>query len=291
MKPRYRLFPQSILLIVVLAIGCTENPFEETEISIPRRSIHGQVELSDRSSPDGVYVWLESFDFGAFTDQNGRFKMTIPQPQIQAGAGLTGSFRLYFFLANYQLETATIILRNGELDFAHGDFDKTGELKESIYLTKLLDVKTVVQPDKVELDSESNLSFSLTLQAIDDTVFIQFPDKTNGPLAIILAKKTYPDQTFFEVLEISSRAMSAVMIHDTITVVPKNWMAGIHLKAGYFDKGRYKIIPYFLVDPKLIPPVELLNNLGLNIRRPGMDFLNVPMKRNGGDFEVKGVNE
>lgn len=291
MKSSNRLIPQSILIILLLAMGCTENPFEETEITIPRRSIHGQVELSDRSSPDGVYVWLESFDFGTFTDENGRFKMIIPQPQIQAGAGLTGSFRLYFFLANYQLETATIVLRNGEMDFAHGDFDKTGELKEPKYLINLLEIQTEVEPSEIDIDFNGLLSFDLTLRATEDSVFVQFPNMVQGPLAVILAKKIFPDQSFFEVLETNSFSLNAAMIADTITAAPQRWSAHLKLPAGHLPKGKYKIIPYFLIDQKIIPPVELLNNLGNTIRRPGKDFLNLPMKRSGGDFEVKGVNQ
>jgi len=290
MKLHYYLSVNSLLLsIILLTIGCTENPFSNDKISVPDRTIRGKVELSDHSSPEGVFVWLDGFDFGVLTDKKGSFQFNLPPPQAQGGRGLTGNFKIYYYMANYKLATSNIVLRNGEIDFLHGDINKNGELKEPKYLVKTLNIKTEINPSLVNVQYNGFIQVDLTLQATYDTVIIQYPNKSNGPLAILMTQKTYPQDDFFEILEVNSFASNAELIPDTITVAPKEWTAFFVLNAGDLSKGKYKIIPYFLIEQIIVPPSELLNNLGQDLHEPKRDYLNIPIKREGGDFEVEEI--
>lgn len=280
------------LLMAGLALfnQCTDNPFSDTEISLPGTTIRGTVELSDGSSPDGVYIWLEGFDFGTFTDHNGRFQFKLPSPNSQAGGGITGTFEIYAYLANFNLATHTIVLRNGELNYVHSRIHENGELRTSIYLSKFLEIETKIEPKLVDLNYAGPIAVQLTLRALEDTVFIQIPDKTQGPLSILMAQKISPNQDFFEIVVTHPLALNANIVADTITIVPKVWLAGFSMSPGRFPKGKYKIVPYFLIDPKSNLPAEMLNNLGRNIDRPVSEFLKIPTKRTGGDLEVKAIN-
>ncbi|MDZ7341711.1 MAG: carboxypeptidase-like regulatory domain-containing protein [candidate division KSB1 bacterium] len=273
---------------VIMWLACTHNPFDSTEISIPRRTIFGTVQLSDRGQPDGVFVWLEGFDLGTFTDANGYFAITLPITNHQAGSELTGSFQIFFFLANYRIATATIVLRRGELDFQHSDFQENGALRDPIYLRKYLDIQTTVAPAEVYQERDTNLSVELILQALEDTVFVQYPDKAQGPLAVVIVKSSQDNSSF--VWEINDRATIAATVTDTITIIPKAWSAALSLRAGRLERGQYQIVPYFLIHPAVAPPGAMLARLGQNIMRPGVDFLKLPIKRNGGNFEVKGAD-
>jgi hypothetical protein len=280
------------LLMAGLALlnQCTDNPFSNTDISLPGSTIRGTVELSDSSSPDGVYVWLEGFNFGTFTDQNGRFHFKLPSPKSQAGTGVTGNFAIYFYLANFDLAIHNIVLRNGELDYVHSRIHENGELRSSVYLSKFLDIETKIEPTSVDLSYNGPIAVQLTLRALEDTVLVRIPDKLQGPLAILMTQKVSPNQNYFEIVVTHPFALNANMVADTITVVPKVWLAGFSMSPGRFPKGKYKIVPYFLIDPKSSLPAEMLNNLGRNIDRPVSEFLKNPTKRRGGDLEIKAVN-
>jgi hypothetical protein len=128
------------------------------------------------------------------------------------------------------------------------------------------------------------------LRALEDSVFVQIPDKLQGPLAILMTQKISPDQNYFEIVVTHPFALNANMVADTIAMVPKVWLAGFSMSPGRFPKGKYKIVPYFLIDPKSALPIEMLNNLGRNIDRPISEFLKIPTKRTGGDLEVREVN-
>jgi hypothetical protein len=281
-----------VLLIAALALlsQCTDNPFSDTQISLPGSTIRGTLDLSDGSSPDGVYVWLEGFDFGTFTDSNGRFQFKLPSPKSQAGFGITGTFKIYCYLANFNLGTHNIVLRNGELDFVHSRIRENGELRSSIYLSKFLDIDIKIEPKLVDLNYTGPIAVQLTLRALEDTVFVQIPDKLQGPLAILMTQKVSPEQDYFEIVVTHPFALNANMVADTITMVPKVWLAGFLMSPGRFPKGKYKIVPYFLIDPKTSLPAEMLNNLGRNIDRPVSEFLKNPTKRRGGDLEVTAIN-
>ena len=60
-----------------------------------------------------IYVWLEGTELITQTDENGDFKMPLPTSSEQGtGSIVTGTYKLYFYLANYRLEYVTIELLN-----------------------------------------------------------------------------------------------------------------------------------------------------------------------------------
>ncbi|MDQ7065264.1 MAG: hypothetical protein Q9P90_13595 [candidate division KSB1 bacterium] len=132
--------------------GCTENPFfKDDSISQPHRTIAGSVRLSDGLSPDGVFIWLEGHDLTATTDTHGRFSLTLPPPVTQAGdAYPDGVFRVFYFLANYYLETARVKIRKGEFLRAQADVTAKGELAPDKILQKFLRIEVTVGPNEIK---------------------------------------------------------------------------------------------------------------------------------------------
>ncbi|MCI0698440.1 hypothetical protein L0337_41385 [candidate division KSB1 bacterium] len=103
------IFAPGICLLVVG--GCTSNPFGGDEITGGNRQISGNLILKDKSSPESVYVWLEGFGLNAWTNNRGEFKINLPPPASQGPAGgVDGVFALYFYLANYSLQSTTVIV-------------------------------------------------------------------------------------------------------------------------------------------------------------------------------------
>jgi len=278
------------LFILLLIIECTENPFFDDTIKSQNRTIRGQIELNDRSTPDGVYIWFEGFDMGTYSDEKGNFQITLPAPANQAGEGVTGTYKLYYYLANFQLDSSFIVIKNGEIQGLHGDLNSRRELKQSKYLIKILKIKTEIEPAIVTEDYRGAINITLSLDPLIDSVFVKFPNKTEGPVAIVFLKKIFPEEDYFEILDVNGFALSASMVADSLTNVPKIWSAGFHLNADRLPKGQYQIIPYFLIEQGPLP-YNLLNDFGININNPVQDFINVPIKREGGDFEIREISE
>jgi hypothetical protein len=60
---------------------------------------------------------------------------------------------------------------------------------------------------------------------------------------------------------------------------------GFTLIGGVLPPGDYEVIPHMLISHEPIP-VDLLASLGMNFEEPGSDYLNIPIKREGGQFKV-----
>ncbi|MCD4664781.1 MAG: carboxypeptidase-like regulatory domain-containing protein, partial [Bacteroidales bacterium] len=141
-------------VVFLFLFECTHNPFENTKITIDEKIISGKVELSDHSKPNGVYVWLEGFDIGTWTDAHGNFEISLPHARTQSDGRITGTYKLFFFLANYQLDSSFVVIRNGELQLSHGDINESGQLKRPKFLKKILKIETFVSPTSVAENNE-----------------------------------------------------------------------------------------------------------------------------------------
>ncbi|MEA1881332.1 MAG: hypothetical protein U9N31_02890, partial [Candidatus Marinimicrobia bacterium] len=105
----------SIFLGILLVSACEYNPFFGKE-KIPERKITGKISLEFSEDPGHVYVWLENTDLITQSLADGSFTMPLPTPG-EAGAGtiVSGSYKLYFYSANYQLVSIPLEFFNGEI--------------------------------------------------------------------------------------------------------------------------------------------------------------------------------
>jgi len=157
-------------------MACTKNPFGSDEITPGNREISGKVVLSDDFNAEGVYIWLEGFDIGARSDANGEFKVSLPPAAAQGTpSGVTGSFNLYFYLANYGLKSITVVTRNGEFLFSQGEINKDGELNQPKELEKFLDINTVVEPASISTSYSGVVSVDVHLVTpLNDSATVVF---------------------------------------------------------------------------------------------------------------------
>ncbi len=107
--------------------GCTENVLDNQSISSPKNQITGTVKLNQRENAEGIYVWLEGLNIGQKTDENGEFKIEIsPFTLEEDQTGLTGVFNLYYYYANFNLESTKLFFRNGSLASHQDVINETG---------------------------------------------------------------------------------------------------------------------------------------------------------------------
>ena len=271
---------------MLLLVHCTHNPFgSDNEIIRKTDQITGKVDLTNYNSPQKVFVWLEGFDIGTWTDENGHFKIRIPPSRIQPAGGLSGIFNLYFYVSNYKLELVPILINKGELQLSHGNIDNNGKLQRTVFMRKILNIETQVSPESVKEDYSGEVSIELLLQATDDTVTVRFPDKAEGPLSILYFIVDNQLQNSIKIFENNIFAVDAPFKTDSITTVAQVWSSGFQFAPDFLAQGDYKIIPYFIINQQYVP-TALLDNFGRNIERPVFDFINVPARRDGGQFKV-----
>ena len=296
-----RLFLILISLTIFSLFYCTSNPFGSDDVSSQGRKLTGTVALSDNVNPDNVYIWLGAIDVGTYSDSNGEFKLMLPPASSQSGGGITGHFNLYFYVANYNVDTASVVIHKGIIQTGQGDVNEDGKIKNTIILKKLINVSLYTSPAAYPdftgynkaiqeychsfTGYEEPLTVLTELSSTANSSIIKYPNVTQGPSSIIFFKNIDPDQNSTKMLTISENTVDAELTSDEITTNSKIWITGFQLEPGMLPKGKYQIIPYFLIQQNAIPE-ELLNNLCADIETPGLDFINIPMKLSGGILEI-----
>lgn len=268
-----------------LIMSCTKNPFGSDEITSGNREINGKVALNDGFNAEGVYIWLEGFDIGIRSDTNGEFKVALPPPAAQGTpSGVTGSFNLYFYLANYGLKSTTVVTRDGEFLFSQGEINKDGELNQPKELEKFLDINTVVEPTFISTSYSGVISVDIHLATPpNDSATVVFPTSFGRPLGTIILKNLNTEQLFLFRSSKGDPNRPAHIIGSVEQIIEKDFdIGGI---AGQLPVGQYEVVPHLLIRHEQIP-TELLRSLGQNFLEPGADYLNIPMRRLGGRLEV-----
>jgi len=288
MRKYYLILLAHFYSLFVLLSGCTENPFSKDETISGNRVIRGKVELNDGVIPNNIHVWLESMDVSSRTDDKGDFQLTLPPPLKQLGGGLNGVYKLYFFVANYGLDSAKVLIRNGHVEYSQHDIDERGGLRENPCLFKLLDITTTVSPSTVTANFSDTISISLTLQAIRDAVYVTLPkmnlDVPKGRkdlLSAIFMKKVNSNENLVNKIHNGGEVERDYKIGN----IPQQWLLNFIYEKGMFAPGDYQAIPYLLIQHRYLPR-GLLKSLGEGIEDFGADYLNIPLKQKGGEFHV-----
>lgn len=293
MKTRYiTLAVVTMAIAVLLQFDCTKNPFGTDKISAVDE-VKGKVILNDGASPDSVFIWLQGLNLNTWTNQNGDFKIKLPSVRSQGGAGLTGSYHLYFFVMNYRIDSALVVLRNGRLEYSHGAIDAAGNLKEPKTLFKILDIQTEIDPpdfpqpttlDWWEYEEAINVVVTLRATTSED-IIAKFSSYTKGPASIIFIKGIDPKPDFLKIMELTPIADPSDLVAIRITSDSQKWMAGFKMMIGDLPVGKYEIIPYFLIEHKNLP-LEFINSLGTEMFQPNAKYISLPVRRQGGAFLV-----
>ena len=262
--------------------GCTSNPFGDDKIAEEKRQITGVVRLGDQGSPKDVYVWMAGFNLSAYTDDQGQFQLTLPPKGSQGTpGGVNGFFNIYPFLANYSLDSAQTVIQNGVFVYSKGDIDKDGRLAASRVLRRFLRISTAVSPARVPKSFAGRIGVTVTLEATNDSATVIFPNALGGLLGAVLFKRTgTEDISIFQ----TSPGAGARDI-ELIGRAPKSRTTVFNLVQVPLLPGQYEVIPYLLIRHEKLPK-DLLPSLASNVEALSPDYAKLPIRREGGLFEV-----
>jgi len=271
--------------------GCTENVLDNQSILLPKNQITGTVKLNQRENAEGIYVWLEGLNIGQKTDENGEFKIEIPSFRLQEDqAGLTGVFNLYYYSANFNLESTKLVFRNGSLASQQDVINDNGELLKPQVVLQNLKIKTLVVPESVssaevaqaELRRESIVViFKVTLQALLGALIVEFPTSVENLISPVMFRNVNTDEVF-----ILESKIAGLSFDDFLTLgeEPVSRFLIIELQSHHLPKGEYEIIPYLLINRSL--PEGLLESLGESVEELGPNYLKMPILRETSRFVI-----
>lgn len=272
-------------IIITSGFGCTKNPFfKDNEIT--NRSLKGRVTLSDSSIPDNIYVWLNGFNMGTRTNSNGDYELTYPPSSEQgSGSGISEELTLYFYVADYALDSLKILFINGEIASGQGHINEDGQIPAEVVLKKLVYFDIEVDPLTVTMNATQTFFVTITMQTDSNNAWIN--------MMSIVTNKHYYQTGIFIVHEESGSMMSKVdqpgytptdyLIGDTLII----WNIGFYHNISNFPAGNYQMVPYIIVKQPGIP-ADLLNSISPDLLAFGPDYLKLPFKRMGGKFIIIG---
>jgi hypothetical protein len=269
------------ILLIPLGLTCVRNPvFDDDTIEPGISVLQGRVWLDDGSTPNGVLVWIQAFNIGVFTDDDGNFQLEIPLPSQQPGGGLNGAFDVYFYVANYRINRRTFVVLNGFIQDKQGDVGENGVLEDRVPLQKLISVSTVIKPGTILHDFQGTLKGVITLEAAYDSIFVVSRLRDDTLLAALVNPLDAP-QGSMRVVEYDS-VMETV---DAIYTTQTKWTFLMPFEPDLYATGQWEVIPFIWV-PQVDIPQAMLDFLGEQVNALGPEYLKLPFKREGGDFSI-----
>lgn len=282
-------FAACLICAATLTLSCTSNPFSNDQ-EIKEAKLSGQVRLSDELSPDSVYIWLEGFNLGTYTDSSGKFSILLPSPEAQGyGKGYNGEMFLYFYAANYRLDSSTVSFANGKLAKVQQDVNENGSLKELKTLLSLLQINTSIFPSVIHLDEHAPVEVVVKLKVFQYSLQVNYKGLMTkfGIIKTGMIFKSVIDPEINSVF-IDLRGSKKLM-YNFSSYQQEEWRYNFILNTNELLPGEYSVFPYIVV-PQENVPTQLLKSIGNNIEEFGMGYLKLPMKRTDGLFEVMSDN-
>lgn len=261
-------------------IGCTENPFSDPP-EVGTSQLSGKVLLSHDFDNSGVYVWIEQIEISAYTNSDGDFLITIPPPASQGGGGgIDGDLIMYFYLANYKLDSARVSFLRGVPVVSKGDLNEEGDVARIIKLSKLLNVELSFLKKSISMSSSDSLRIKITLTSPEIEPVASVMAKANTreytpPSPAFFIKKIDSEERIFKMIEIGYHVELVNFINKSVTVI---YDMAVGFSAGELPTGTYEVIPFVKVRD-VNPPLALLNSFGEHVLEYHFDYLNLPFKR------------
>ena len=266
--------------VLIAFFSCSENPFfGGNDYPANRLTITGNVQLQGESDHSGTFVWIEGVKSFCTTDSSGEFILTLQAPErLPGGAGAyTGPFKLYFFMSNYQYDSLSVLLRNGEFEFNQKSVDSNGRLTRDISLRKIFTITTSVSPNVISIkEGLQKIAVSMSLVPVYNGATVQtYLTQYNTLGAFLFARR--------DTLQLSQPFIvpTSAPVQDLINYE----ISGTDTILVSLPKGKYEIIPFLRIEQSGIPG-DLVTSISEFAYTLTYQYLYVPLKVNSGKLEV-----
>jgi len=274
-------------------VSCTDNPFfEDTDFLSDKLIIKGTIELDQSDDPGGVYVWLEGLNVSTHTNSDGQFELHLDSPSALAGGATAwnGEYLLYYYLANYDITTSSILIRNGKVEFGKRDVDNSGNINKKIILTELLGIKTTISPCSTKTNSIFKQKVELAFIYHGEAVRIQTYIPLDASSGCVIFRRLDNVQTLSKFVLASRNDLNRVFIRDSdvwnMQLGDTNEMGIKNMDPIPIESGLYQVVPFILIEQEEVPE-ELLESISPHYNTFSAEYLKIPFKWDVDTFEVK----
>ena len=262
-------------------LSCTQNPFDDQAEITSKNKVSGFIELEGVQDARNVYAWLDIFELGDFSDARGYFQLELPPPEQQPQGGYTGQVNLYFYSANYKIDSTSLIIRRGEFLFPQGLTDETGQLRNPVILEKLLDVTVTLDPATFSADDSAPVEIFVSLCAKQYPVEVLTTETNDREIAFFLAERVdTSDGGFFPINADAYREVYRLVENET-----EVWESFFVPTQTRLPAGEYRMLPYIWVRQRGLPR-RLVESLNIPYERFSPNYGNLPFQRHGDGFFV-----
>jgi hypothetical protein len=213
----------SIVLMFITLMGCNDNLLLPLPSQKYSSSFSGKVILQNQTEHSNALVYIDSLNRGVSTDSSGNYIFKFTEQDY----AYSGEFKVRYFLNDYDMDSAKIMLVNGIVKLDTLDVDSQGQLK-----TKGLKQIILIEgwTDKAEYRVGDKVTFTARVTNLSNRTIHIFIGSCNGILSnfVFLYNDKYQPFTLGGV-------------HDALTLD-----CDIYLPPGRYYEGKigYKIFEY-----------------------------------------------
>ena len=281
-----------LIPIGLIFITCTSNPFWN-DPGTSELLLHGKITIEDNNLSTPALVWMEGSSNLNNTDQYGSFSLRIINSQLNE-LSMSGPVKVFFFIYNYQLDSAIINFTNGRFSNNQSDFSQDGELMKPIFLKKIIsgDLQLILLDDSfydqeiVHLTFNNHFHSNASLEAYK---FIWEEDTSNFFSGLIFQNISNDSITLYRYYRSDNYGN---IINDQLMPLSfdKNqqtqWNYFVNTNQIILSAGEYKILPYFRIQNQNLPSgmIDLLG--GEEVFLFSKEFTTLPMNIIHGSVEI-----
>lgn len=262
--------------IAAVVVSCTHNPFfDDAAQTMDGSTIRGKILMNDGASSEGTYVWLQGMNISTTADENGEFLLTLPNPNIQPGGGLSGEFELYVYMGNYIIRSCQVLLLSGKVKYGQADVDASGHIRFPIMLQKMLTIEMNCSPSSYTVGDRLNFEMEIELTALVDPLVVQ--------MLLVPFEEQRLGRVFFRdvhaaVLRVYEYRGGGALRKNRIRGADQSYFVQASTTEFPLPPGTYEVVPYLDVLQTGIPD-SLLASLGINPDKIDKQYLNIPYVR------------
>ena len=278
--------------LVLFSIACTSNPFWN-DPGTSELLLYGQISIEDNDLDTPALVWLKGSTSFIKTDKYGSFSVSVKNMQASE-LSVSGPIAIYFFIYNYQLDSAIVNFTNGRLAKNQLDFSIDGEITKPISLKKIIsgDIQIALLDDSfyhqefVHVIFNNHFHSEVNLEAYK---FIWEEDTSNFHSGLIFQNIVNDSITLYRYNGFDNYGN---IINDQLTQLnfdinqQSQWHYILNTSQISLSTGKYKILPYFKIRNHFLPRdmVDLLG--GEEVFLFSKKFTTLPMNIHHGSLII-----
>ena len=245
------------LSFFLVSISCTSNPFWED----PKKNelnLSGIVHAENNETGIPVSIWVETLDLYTTAEPDGVFSIPIPNTQSNSGT-ISGPIKLYFFIHNYSMDSATVYFTNGVFSRDQTDFSTNGQLLNTIELKKIFSgaVELHFGGNSLSVRDTVRLSFHLNIHSSVSIDAYKFTWAHNDFHSGIIFRALNDDTVYTYRYSVTNE--SGIIIEDEIHTLnyphdtALTWTYYILSDSLDLPVNAYEVLPYFLIGHEYFP--------------------------------------